>query len=236
LSFLLNHASEQFVNVVFAIAKITTLSKVVGLFPPSAVWIVKFEGPQKVGSLLEVRANGDDLVDKILNANNASLAKCLLDDGIVSESNALLVDLAEATLVDQLANRLQVGVAPGNVRFGDAEHVDGGLVQLDEHGIVDLTQAEELEHLANLRVNASNTSNTDDKGQLGLSRHVKVLLGAGHSLEANDVLLHLLVLAHVLLGALEDLFTLDLQALLAENERASAVSTSLPFFLYIVVY
>ncbi len=32
----------------------------------------------------------------------------------------------------------------------DAEHVDGGLVELDEDAVVDLTQPKELEDLADL--------------------------------------------------------------------------------------
>ena len=39
------------------------------------------------------------------------LTQCLLDDRVVSESLAGLADLAEAALVDELANGLQVGIA-----------------------------------------------------------------------------------------------------------------------------
>ena len=35
----------------------------------------------------------------------------LLDEAVVCDGNALLVNLAESTLVDELANRLQVGVS-----------------------------------------------------------------------------------------------------------------------------
>ena len=39
------------------------------------------------------------------------ITKGLLDEGVVCDGNALLVNLAESTLVDELANRLQVGVS-----------------------------------------------------------------------------------------------------------------------------
>ena len=36
---------------------------------------------------------------------------------------------------------------PGDVGFHQSQHVDGRLIQLDEHSIVDLPQSEELEDL-----------------------------------------------------------------------------------------
>jgi len=227
----LDHASEQLVDVLLTIAKVTTLRKVVGLLGPATIRVVKLEWPQEVRGLLEVWADGNDLVDEILNANNAELTQRLLNDGVVGESNALLVDLAEAALVDELAHRLEVRVAVADVWLGNAEHVDGGLVELDKHAVVDLSQAEELEHLADLRVNASNTSNTNDKSELWLSWHVEVALGASNALQADEVLLLLLVLAHVLLGALEDVATLGLEALLLQDELTRTVSTGLGILL-----
>ena len=44
-----------------------------------------------------------------LNANNAVFAEGTLDDGVVRQREALLVHLAEATLVHELTNSLQVG-------------------------------------------------------------------------------------------------------------------------------
>jgi hypothetical protein len=227
----LNHASEQLVDVLLTIAKVTTLRKVVGLLGPATIGMVELEWPQEVGGLLEVWANGVDLVDEVLNANNTVLAQRLLDDGVIGETNALLVHFAEAALVDELAHRLEVRVAVGDVGLGNAEHVDGGLVELDKGAVVDLSQAEELEHLADLRVNASNTSNTDDKSEIWLSWHVEVALGASHTLQADDVLLLLLVLAHVLLGTLEDLATLGLEALLLQDELTGTVGSGLGILL-----
>lgn len=41
---------------------------------------------------------------------SAEFTKALLDQAVVGQSNALLVDLAVTSLVDQLVHRLQVGV------------------------------------------------------------------------------------------------------------------------------
>lgn len=61
--------------------------------------------------------------------------------------------LHHSTVVTEayLAHTLEVGVAPCDVRLGDTQHVDGGLVQLDEHAVVDLAQPEQLKDFADLR-------------------------------------------------------------------------------------
>jgi len=43
----------------------------------------QLEGPQEVIGFLEVRADGPDFVDKVLNAGDAEFAKDLLDDRVV---------------------------------------------------------------------------------------------------------------------------------------------------------
>lgn len=51
-----------------------------------------------------------------------------------------------------LAYTLQVGVSPGDVRFSNTEHVHCSLVKPDEHTVVDLTQSEQLENFADLKI------------------------------------------------------------------------------------
>ena len=70
----------------------------------------QLEGPQEIIGLLEARANGVNLVDQILNTDNAVLAKCLLDDSVIGQGSPGLVDLPVTTLVDQFPNTLQVGI------------------------------------------------------------------------------------------------------------------------------
>ena len=82
--------------------------------------VVELERPQEVARLLEVGSDGEDLVDEVLHAHDAVFAEMLLDDGVVGERNALLaVGLGVATLVDELTDRLEVGIAVGDEGFDD---------------------------------------------------------------------------------------------------------------------
>jgi hypothetical protein len=137
--------------VLLTVAEITTLNEVLELAgTEAAVGVAELEGPQEVGSLLEVGANIDDLVDEILHADDAVLAEVLLDDGVVGESDALAVDLAISALVDELLDALEVGVTIGDPRLDNLDHLGGGLGDTDEDTVVDLEETEELEDLARL--------------------------------------------------------------------------------------
>ena len=164
----------------------------------------ELEGPEEVGGLLEVGADSEDLVDQILHADNAVLAKVLLDNGVVGKSDALLVDLTVTTLVDELTDGLEVGVTPSDEGLDDLEHLNGGLGQADEDTVVDLEKTEELEGLALLRVNLVDTLDADDEGELGLGRDVERTLLLGDTLQADLLALCIAVLLDVGLGALED--------------------------------
>ena len=113
-------------------------------------WVAQLEGPEEVGSLLEVGTNGEDLVNQILHADNAVLAKAVLNDGIIGEGDALFVDLSVSALVDKLTNCLEVRVSVGDPWLNDLQHLKGGLGHANEDTIVDLEEAEELEDLAGL--------------------------------------------------------------------------------------
>ena len=114
--------------------------------------------------MLEVGTAREDFVDEVLHADNAVLSEALLDDGVVGEGNALgeagtsSLDLAVATLVDELADGLQVGVTVGNVWLDDLEHLQSSLGKLDEDTVVDLQKTEELKGLALLGVDLVDTA------------------------------------------------------------------------------
>jgi len=201
----LKHALDELVDFVLAVTGITTLHEVHELALEAAVGGGELERPEEVVSLLEAGSDGEDLVDQVLHARDTELAEGAVDDLVVSEGHTRLVDLSEATLVHQRAHSLQVGVTVGDVRLNEAEHVDGGLVQLDEDTIVDLTQAEQLQDLAGLRGHTDDTADADDKGDLGLGLVVELLVLLGLAAVADLVVLESTVLLHVLLGALEGL-------------------------------
>ena len=111
----------------------------------------ELEGPEEVVGLLEVTTDSPNLVDQILNAVDvAGLTKGLRDDRVVVESNSGSVDLTVASLVDELADGVAGGVAIGDVRLNDSDHVDRRAVQLDEHTVVELTKTEKLHDLLGL--------------------------------------------------------------------------------------
>lgn len=146
--------------------------------------------------------------------------KSLLDDGVVGDGNALATDLGIASLVDELADGLLAGVTPRDVRVRDTQHLDGGLVQLHEHAVVDLAQAEQLQDLARARVDLVDAPNADDKCELRLVRHIVVSTLASVALQGELLSLVLAVLVQVLLGALEDLDLLRLSDL---NQQLSGM-------------
>jgi hypothetical protein len=118
----------------------------------------ELEWPKEVAGLLEVGADGVDLVDEVLDADNAELAEVLLDELVVSDGQTLLVDLSVTALVDELTDGLQVGVTVGDEGLDDLQHLNSGLGEPDEDTIVDLEKTEELEGLALLGVDLVDTA------------------------------------------------------------------------------
>lgn len=187
----------------------------------AASGVGKLEWPQEVGSLLEVGSDGEDLVNQVLHTDNAVLAQVGLDDRVVGESNALLVDLSVSTLVDELTNRLQVGVSVGNPWLDNLQHLEGGLGHADKDTVVNLEESEELEDLSGLwcdlvdtalllaqdqtrRLDVSLPLDTDNEDQFLLSGDVERTILLGQTLKADLLTLLVTVLFHVLLRTLED--------------------------------
>lgn len=179
----------------------------------AASGVGELEGPEEVGGLLEVGADGVDLVDEILHADDAVLAEVLLDDGVVGEGNTLLVDLSVTALVDKLLDGLEVGVTVGDPRLDDLDHLGGGLSDLDENSVVDLEETEKLEDLAGLGGDLVDTLDADKEDQVGLSGNVGGVVLAGNAGEADLLALCVAVLLDVLLSTLEDDATLLLVGL-----------------------
>ena len=59
----------------------------------AAVGRAQLERPQEVVCALEVGADGVDLVDQVLDGLEANVADVLLNNGIVGQGDALVVDL-----------------------------------------------------------------------------------------------------------------------------------------------
>jgi len=113
----LDHLLQQLVDLVLTAAEVTTFDEVVNLLPPATGRSVQLERPQEVGGILEVGANGQNLVDKVLHADDAELAQGALNQVVGGDGGAVAVDLDKSTLVDQLTHRLEVGSSPSDVRL-----------------------------------------------------------------------------------------------------------------------
>ena len=164
--------------------------------------------------------------------DDTEFAEELLDDRVVRDGDALAVGLGVSALVDEFADRLEVGLAVGDVGSDEVEHLLRRLGDADEHAVVDLQQAKELEDLLRLGSDLRDTAvkvsqdhltlphrrscsplETDDKVDFGLCRDVKVSSLPRLALESDLLLLLSAVLLHIFVGALEDDLALGLLVL-----------------------
>lgn len=142
-----HHAGNELVNKLLAVAPGATVLEGVSLLLETLLGGRELEWPEEVVGLLEVGSNGPELVDEVLNGVNSVLAENGLNDGVVSEGNSRSVDLSETSLVNESTESITGGVAVGNEGLNRADHVHGGLVEANEHAVVQLAQSEELHDL-----------------------------------------------------------------------------------------
>jgi len=155
--------------VLLSVAQIAALNEVLE-FPgmEAAIRVGQLKWPQEVAGLLEIWSNSEDFMNQILHTDDAVFAQIVLDQLVVGKSHALLVNLAIASLVDELADTLQVGITICNVWIDDRQHLLSGLRQSDKDTIVDLEESEQLKDLARLGSDFVDTLDSDDEDQLGL--------------------------------------------------------------------
>lgn len=197
-----------------SVTSVTTLDEVEELSSSeTTVRVGQVEWPQEVVDLLEVRTNGVDLVDQVLNGLDTVLTQSTLDDLVVRQGNSLGVDLTVTSLVDQLSDGSQVRVTVGDVRLGQSEQLRSGLGDLDENTRVDLSQTEQLQDLSWLRWDLRDTLDSDDEHQLWLGLNVERVVGLGLTLGVNQGTLSVSVLLVVSSGSLSNSLSLLLVGL-----------------------
>jgi hypothetical protein len=99
LARVLIHLFDQFVDLVLSVAQITAFDKVLEFpFVEATSRAVQLERPQEIRGLLEVGADGVNLMDQVLHTDHAVFAEVLLNDLVVSQRKSLLVDLAVTSL------------------------------------------------------------------------------------------------------------------------------------------
>jgi hypothetical protein len=78
------HLTDQTVDELFTVTKVTTLNEVLELASPKSTGGRReLEWPQEVGGLLEVGADSENLVDEILNGDDTILTEGLLNELVV---------------------------------------------------------------------------------------------------------------------------------------------------------
>lgn len=86
-------------------------------------------------------------MDEVLNAGDSLFTKFSSDDRVVGEWDSASVDLTVSSLVDKLGDSGSGWETICDEWLDDSDHVPGGLVELDEHSVVKLSQSEELQDL-----------------------------------------------------------------------------------------
>ena len=81
------HPPDELVDVVLMVIGFTTLNVVVPLLLEASQRRLQLEGPQEVVGLLEVRTDGQDLMHKVLNADDVVLSKTLIVDNKIVRIN-----------------------------------------------------------------------------------------------------------------------------------------------------
>jgi len=133
------HLSDELVDILLSVAKVTTLHVMLELpCSPSACGVREFEWPQEVGGLFEVGSSSGNFMDKIFDAKNIELSEGFFNNGIVCKGNALLIDFTKSTFVYQFTNRLQVGFTICDVGLNETEHLLSCPRSLDENAVIDL--------------------------------------------------------------------------------------------------
>lgn len=195
--------ADELVDVLLSVSPISASLEGVALGCESASWGSQLEGPEEVVGLLEVRANGVDLVDQVLDGLHALLAQGLADDLVVRKWDSLLVDLAIASLEDEFPNVFPGGVTKGDVWLNSAQEVAGGLVDAHEDSVMDLSQSQQSEDPENLGVELIDTSDPDNEGEFGLGGHVDLSCEFGLSAGSDFSLVGSIVLSLILLCLLQ---------------------------------
>jgi len=214
--------------VVFSVTQVTAFDEVLKFTSTeSTSWIRKLEWPKEIVDLLEVWSNGKDFMDNIFNADDTIFAKLGLNDSIVAQWNALLVDLSVTTLVDQFTDGFEVGVTVSDIWLNDSQHLDGSLGQLHEDTIVDLEKTEELQGFALLGVDLVDTLDTNDKGELWFSRDVERAIRFCNASKSNLLSLLIAVFLYVGFSTLENSLSLLLVGLLSLLGFSGSELTSL---------
>lgn len=199
------HSADEIVDELLSVSVVTTLLEGVSLVGEATLGGVQLEVPHEVVGLLEVGADGEEFVDEVLNAVDAKLAEVVRDQLVVDDGDSLLIDSSETSLVNESLDGLLRRITVSDVGLNSSQHVDGGLVQSDQDGIMELSKSQELQDLSDNGSQTVDTSNSDNQSDLSLSGDEKGRLLLGLSDGFDSMSLSVGVDLGVLLGSLGSL-------------------------------
>ena len=187
---LLQAFSDEAVDHTHSIAHGTSFNKVakLALASVAASWILKLERPQEAVALSVVLADGEELVNKIINGVYAILSELVTDELVGCDGDTLLVNTAVPTLDNKATDHTDGRITDCNIGFNGLKHVKGSLINANEDGVVNLTKAKKLKDLLRLRWNLINTTETHDKSETRLRRNVVSATLLGIAVEVNGTL------------------------------------------------
>ena len=84
-------------------------------------------------------------MDEILNTGDSVLTEFTFDDAVVGERKSSSLDFTTSSFVDKLGDSLSGWITVGDEWLDHLDHVPCGFVKLNEDGIVQLSQSEELQ-------------------------------------------------------------------------------------------
>mmetsp|Transcript_31847 Transcript_31847/g.52500 ORF Transcript_31847/g.52500 Transcript_31847/m.52500 type:complete len:219 (-) Transcript_31847:141-797(-) len=171
-----------------------------GLAAESSLRVLELEWPQKVVGLLEVRTDSRQLMHQISSASNSESSETFLNDRVISNRNALSVELSESTLVHQLLDSLTCRITVGNIWFNQTQHANGSFVQTHKSGIVKLQQTKETHDLLGLWRDSNATTNAHHQTELWFGRDVESSIDLGLAAIVNGSLLFGSIFSSILLG------------------------------------
>ena len=84
-------------------------------------------------------------MDEVFDASNTDFTEFSFNDAVVSERKSSSLDFTAASFIDEFADSLSGWITVGNEWLNHLDHVPCGFVKLDENGVVQLSQSEELQ-------------------------------------------------------------------------------------------
>jgi len=204
----LDHSLDKLVNLLSTVTCLATFQEVhkLGLVRETTTGTSKLERPQEVVGLLEVWPNSVNFMNEVSTTLDSNRSNTFLNNRVISDGNALFVELAKSTLVNELLDSRSGGVTIGDIRLNKTKHTDGRFVKLDKGSVVDLTKAEELHDLLGLGGDSDGTPDADDQGELWHGGDIESALRLGLTAVGDSRLICSLVFSTVLLRSSDGIF------------------------------